>query len=278
MTMIDPPSQSYDNAGGFEFTDKDSRKIGEIIYEDDFGQPLLIFQGEYGIALRAYDPTKKAPEYVMYTENPTDGNPPGVRFPYVARAQSFIGNTLETNYVMFENSTLETRYSPTWRPLGLQMSTEGEIYIGAHGRTNDFQLGEGTANLRLDLRMNGKEITGQSDRRIKKNIETNEYDVLEDYKDLNFVNFEYIDQENYAEGQQWGLIAQDAPLFNGYDEEEELWYISSSKQIMVNSMAIKQLKQENDQLRKDLETALKLASEAYTKVEKLEEQINETTK
>lgn len=275
---MEEPVPSYDDNAGLELRDKDNTLIGKIIYEDDFGQPLLIFEGEYGIAFRAYDPTKKEPEYIMYTENPTDGNPPRVQFPYVAAAQSFIGNTLETNYVKFENSTLETQYSPTWQPLGLQMKSEKEIYIGSYGRENDLQIGKGSANLRLDLRMNGKEITGQSDRRIKKNIETNEYDVLGDYKDLNFVNFEYIDQENYAEGQQWGLIAQDAPLFNGYDEEEELWYISSSKQVMTNSMAIKQLKQENDQLRKDLETALELASEAYIKAEKSGEQINETTK
>ena len=115
--------------------------------------------------------------------------------------------------------------------------------------------------------MNGNVINNQSDRRFKTIIDHVTDDVLGMYRSLDFVRFEYTESD-MAKGIHFGLIAQDAGLLGYYDESIDKWMINSSDQIMYNSLGIKQLATEQDNL-------LKVASHAYLLAEQHEDELAE---
>ena len=131
-------------------------------------------------------------------------------------------------------------------------------------RVADFY---GRVDLYKNLNMNGNVINNQSDRRFKTIIDHVTDDVLGMYRSLDFVRFEYTESD-MAKGIHFGLIAQDAGLLGYYDESIDKWMINSSDQIMYNSLGIKQLATEQDNL-------LKVASHAYLLAEQHEDELAE---
>lgn len=252
---------SYSDNAQYQIQDVNGNLVGEILWENERGFPAFIFKGYPAISFQVQDSVTGKPVDVMWTEDKGHQNAPTVWF-FIAQAQSFVGHSVETANLIFpRGGGLFQDVSKLLLDVGSQfidIAARNEVKIRIANQVGFYET----------LNMNGYDIINDSDHRIKTNIQTDEFDVLEEYKNLNFIRFEYKDQEKYKKGEHWGLIAQDAPLFNGYNEQDDLFYINGSKQTMVNSMGIKQLKEENDQLRKDLETASELASEAYTRVEK----------
>jgi len=100
-----------------------------------------------------------------------------------------------------------------------------------------------------NIDMQGYTVTGQSDRRLKKNINKAIENSLSSITKWNFVNYEWIDSEK-PDGVKLGLIAQDTPELMIYDAESDIYSIDSSKQTMMNSHAIQQL---NMNLSKEIE-------------------------
>lgn len=99
------------------------------------------------------------------------------------------------------------------------------------------------------LNMNGNLISNTSDRRLKKKIKKTKVDALSLYREYKFVEYEWKDKDR-AKGTQFGLIAQDSP-FISFQDKKGLWHIDTTKQIMLNSLGVKELdisvqKVEND--------------------------------
>src|SRR5699024_159133 len=97
-----------------------------------------------------------------------------------------------------------------------------------------------------------------------KNTDLNSVEAI---KEWNFVDYEWIEQGK-PKGGQFGLIAQETPEINIYDELNDIWNINSSKQLMMTSHAVQQLalREENTNL---------LASENRTLIEKQQDKIVE---
>ena len=116
-------------------------------------------------------------------------------------------------------------------------------------RVADFY---GRVDLYKNLNMNGNVINNQSDGRYKTIKEHVTEDILGMYKALDFIKFEYT-EDNMPEGEHFGLVAQDAGKLGYYDDFSGKWLINSSDQIMYNSLAVKQLADELDKLKEKLE-------------------------
>jgi hypothetical protein len=112
-------------------------------------------------------------------------------------------------------------------------------------RVADFY---GRIDFYKNLNMNGNVINNQSDGRYKTIKEHVTEDILGMYKTLDFVRFEYT-EDNMPKGEHFGLVAQDAGKLGYYDDVSGKWLINSSDQIMYNSLAVKQLANELDKLK-----------------------------
>jgi phage minor structural protein len=112
-------------------------------------------------------------------------------------------------------------------------------------RVADFY---GRIDFYKNLNMNGNVINNQSDGRYKTIKEHVTEDILGMYKALDFIKFEYT-EDNMPEGEHFGLVAQDAGKLGYYDADSDRWMINSSDQIMYNSLAVKQLVEELDKLK-----------------------------
>ena len=104
--------------------------------------------------------------------------------------------------------------------------------------TNAFEIDNGYMYLRRNLSMEGNNITNQSDRRLKTNIVDTLVDSLFAISNWDFKAFERVNNGNYDD---IGLIAQDTSEIVVYDEENDIYNVNSSKQIMMNSHGIQQL-------------------------------------
>lgn len=101
-------------------------------------------------------------------------------------------------------------------------------------------VGDTVVRVFRNLDMNGYTITGQSDRRLKTDITPTSTVALDGYRQLNMVDFSWIDP-NKPSGRHLGVIAQDTPFWSVYDAERDIWMIDSSRQMMYNSLGIKEL-------------------------------------
>ncbi|RPA65036.1 hypothetical protein EF384_01090 [Aerococcus agrisoli] len=104
--------------------------------------------------------------------------------------------------------------------------------------TNAFEIDSGYMYLRRNLSMEGNNITNQSDRRLKTNIVDTPVDSLSAISNWGFKAF---DRVNNGSHDDIGLIAQDTSEIVVYDEENDIYNVNSSKQIMMNSHGIQQL-------------------------------------
>ena len=93
-----------------------------------------------------------------------------------------------------------------------------------------------------DLDMTGRQVINTSDRRMKRDIKPTEIKGRETIRSYNFVDYFYTG-EDYPDEKQFGLIAQDTPLI-GAEGEDGNWTISTTKQVMLNSLVSKELDEE----------------------------------
>lgn len=124
-------------------------------------------------------------------------------------------------------------------------SNTSNLLIGASNKivayasgSNAFEVDSGYMYLRRNLSMEGNKITNQSDRRLKINIVDTLVDSLSAISNWEFKAF---DRVNNGSHDDVGLIAQDTSEIVVYDEENDTYYIDSSKQIMMNSHGIQLL-------------------------------------
>lgn len=114
-------------------------------------------------------------------------------------------------------------------------------------------VGDSVVRVFRNLDMNGYTITGQSDRRLKTDITPTSVDSLDMYRELNFVDYRWTDP-NKPSGIHLGVIAQDTPHWSIYDAERDIWMIDSSKQMMYNSLGIKELTAVTDKHGTEIDT------------------------
>ncbi len=118
-----------------------------------------------------------------------------------------------------------------------------------------------------DISMNGNAIRGESDRRLKTNIHDYTDNILEDFFEIiNPVTYNWKSPDKTQET-QIGLIAQDTPFISGYDKLNDKWEINMGKQVMVNTIGVKQLAIQH-------ENTLELASAAYIGIEEHQETLD----
>lgn len=119
----------------------------------------------------------------------------------------------------------------------LLIGASNKLVVYASG-ANAFEIDSGYMYLRRNLSMEGNKITNQSDRRLKINIVDTPVNSLSAISKWNFKAFDRVNNNIHDD---IGLIAQDTSDIVVYDEENDMYYVDSSKQIMMNSHGIQQL-------------------------------------
>ena len=117
------------------------------------------------------------------------------------------------------------------------IEASNKLVVYATG-TNAFEIDRGYMYLKRNLSMEGNNITNQSDRRLKTNIVDTPIDSLSAISKWKFKAFDRIKNGTHDD---IGLIAQDTSEIVLYDEENDIYNINSSKQIMMNSHGIQLL-------------------------------------
>lgn len=115
--------------------------------------------------------------------------------------------------------------------------------------SNKFTIGGNTVvEVFSNINMNGWNLINQSDIRLKENIENTMVDGIEEIKKLNFVEFErkqfYKNKDEYSQPnpeRELGLIAQYSPFLAQSNDKDNYLGINVNKQIMLNSLTLKQL-------------------------------------
>ena len=279
------PTPTYENNTNLELRDKNDNLIGEILWEDNQGNPAFIFRGQYDIAFEALNEQTGEIAEVMRTST-TEGNVPTLFAPYRMQCQHIVGLVVDaTNFRLGS---------------GFELAGSGNDFIIEKGGNRYLRIGSDAGGLFLQssaiydrtTSANPNTVIVSNDHTLRRSTSAKKYkddiqpSTLDPYLLLEIEPKSWIDKAEQAEGnvqrRYYGLIAdevEEAGLgdYVTYDngEVDALMY---DRLWTLLIPIVKDLKQENKQLRKDLETALKLASEAYVKVEKLEEQINENTK
>ena len=279
------PAPNYENNTNLEIRDKNDSLIGEILWEDEDGNPAFIFRGQYDIAFEALNKQSGEIAEVMRTST-TEGNTPTLFAPYRMQCQHIVGHVMDaTNFRLGS---------------GFNLSGEGNDFVIEKNGNRYLRVGSDRGGLFLQssaiydrtTSANPNTVIVSNDHTLRRSTSAKKYkddiqpSTLDPYLLLEIEPKSWIDKAEQAEGnvqrRYYGLIAdevEEAGLgdYVTYDngEVDALMY---DRLWTLLIPIVKDLKQENKQLRKDLETALELASEAYIKVEKLEEQINETTK
>lgn len=279
------PTPTYENNTNLELRDKNDNLIGEILWEDEDGNPAFIFRGQYDISFEALNKETGKIAKVMSTST-TEGNVPTLFAPYRMQCQHIVGFNMDANSFRLGS--------------GFNLSGEGNNFVIEKNGNRYLRIGSDAGGLYLQssaiydrtTSANPNTVIVSNDHTLRRSTSAKKYkddiqpSTLDPYLLLEIEPKSWIDKAEQAEGnvqrRYYGLIAdevEEAGLgdYVTYDngEVDALMY---DRLWTLLIPIVKDLKQENKQLRKDLETALELASEAYIKVEKLEEQINETTK
>lgn len=279
------PAPNYGNNTNLEIRDKNDNLIGEILWEDEDGNPAFIFRGQYDISFEALNKETGKIAKVMSTST-TEGNVPTLFAPYRMQCQHIVGFNMDANSFRLGS--------------GFNLSGEGNNFVIEKNGNRYLRIGSDRGGLFLQssaiydrtTSANPNTVIVSNDHTLRRSTSAKKYkddiqpSTLDPYLLLEIEPKSWIDKAEQAEGnvqrRYYGLIAdevEEAGLgdYVTYDngEVDALMY---DRLWTLLIPIVKDLKQENKQLRKDLETALELASEAYIKVEKLEEQINETTK
>ena len=279
------PTPTYENNTNLELRDKNDNLIGEILWEDEDGNPAFIFRGQYDISFEALNKETGKIAKVMSTST-TEGNVPTLFAPYRMQCQHIVGFNMDANSFRLGS--------------GFNLSGEGNNFVIEKNGNRYLRIGSDAGGLYLQssaihdrtTSANPNTVIVSNDHTLRRSTSAKKYkddiqpSTLDPYLLLEIEPKSWIDKAEQAEGnvqrRYYGLIAdevEEAGLgdYVTYDngEVDALMY---DRLWTLLIPIVKDLKQENKQLRKDLETALELASEAYIKVEKLEEQINENTK
>ena len=279
------PAPNYENNTNLEIRDKNDNLIGEILWEDEDGNPAFIFRGQYDISFEALNKETGKIAKVMSTST-TEGNVPTLFAPYRIQCQHIVGFNMDANSFRLGS--------------GFNLSGEGNNFVIEKNGNRYLRIGSDRGGLFLQssaiydrtTSANPNTVIVSNDHTLRRSTSAKKYkddiqpSTLDPYLLLEIEPKSWIDKAEQAEGnvqrRYYGLIAdevEEAGLgdYVTYDngEVDALMY---DRLWTLLIPIVKDLKQENKQLRKDLETALELASEAYVKVEKLEGQINENTK
>ena len=285
MTMIDPPSPSFADDVSIPFMDKDGNLIGEILFEDVQGNPAFIFRGQYDIAFEALNKQSGEIAEVMRTST-TEGNTPTLFAPYRMQCQHIVGHVMDaTNFRLGS---------------GFNLSGEGNDFVIEKNGNRYLRIGSDAGGLYLQssaiydrtTSANPNTVIVSNDHTLRRSTSAKKYkddiqpSTLDPYLLLEIEPKSWIDKAEQAEGnvqrRYYGLIADEVEEvglgdYVTYDngEVDALMY---DRLWTLLIPIVKDLKEENEQLRKDLENTNKVASDALIRVEKLEEQINENTK
>lgn len=241
LTTAPNGSQTYIQNGIVGTRNPTGASIGQIGYVDMNGSPVYTISATLGshFLIRHH----KGDGFFSDTFDLRAGGETGFlrteKF-FFTGGQFYIGE-----YQHYISGAADQRLSISGKEsIALRASEQTVFAVSNNGTTN-------YAAMYANLDMQGNQVTNQSDFRLKKNIVTSQINVLPHYEAMRFVEHEWIDK-NKPKGVHFGVVAQETPLLNVYDEEHDVWSISSSKQIMYNSKAIQELIAENKAVKKEL--------------------------
>lgn len=279
------PTPNYENSTNLELRDKNDNLIGEILWEDEQGNPAFIFRGQYDISFEALNRESGEIAKVMSTST-SDGNVPTLFAPYRMQCQHIMGF-----YVDADTFRLGS---------GFNLTGEGNNFVIEKGGNRYLRIGSDAGGLFLQssaiydrtTSANPNTVIVENDKTLRRSTSARKYkdDIqksdVNPYLLLEIEPKSWIDKAEQFEGnvqrRYYGLIAdevEEAGLgdYVTYDngEVDALMY---DRLWTLLIPIVKDLKEENKQLRKDLENTNKVASDALIRVEKLEEQMNENTK
>lgn len=282
MTMIDPPSPSFVDDVSIPFMDKDGNLIGEILFKDAQGNPAFIFRGYHDISFEALNKQTGTIATVMGTGT-SSGNTPTLFAPF-----RVVSPHIETDYIDATAFRLGS---------GFNLEGIGSDFIVAKDGTRYLRIGSDRGGLFLQsdavyyrtTSTNANVAIMDNDQTLRRSTSARKYKADIKKSDINpylLLEIEpksWIDKAEQIEGKvqrrYYGLIADDVDAvglgdYVTYDngEVDALMY---DRLWTLLIPIVKDLKEENDQLRKNLENTNKVASDALVRVEKLEEQLNE---
>jgi len=143
--------------------------------------------------------------------------------------------------------------------------TTGNIYFIR------FYDGDGTWEGALRTRDGTLEFINNSDKRLKENIINSGLDALKIINSLRIVDFNFIGGNSQT---QTGYIAQEAkkvfPDMVGFDEETELYGVSTTRLIPVLNLAMQQQQKQITSLTEQNDSQQELIEDLIKRIEKLE--------
>lgn len=199
-------------------------KNGDQLFMQYGGSGIDMYKSDGKTKVGSIRLVKEQPSNVEYMLMcPTYGNRMQIGF---SNTTTFLSNTqLVTNLDANDMSIVDSRVS------------------------NKFTIGGNTVvEVFSNINMNGWNLINQSDIRLKENIENTMVDGIEEIKKLNFVEFDrkqfYKNKDEYSQPnpeRELGLIAQYSPFLAQSNDKDNYLGINVNKQIMLNSLTLKQL-------------------------------------
>lgn len=283
--MHEDPAPKYENNTSLDMRDKDGNLIGEILWEDEQGNPAFVFRGQYDISFEALNRQTGEIASVMSTST-SDGNVPTLFAPYRMQCQHIIGFHMDADTFRLGNGFNLSGDSSGFiiEKRGVQYLRIGSDLGGLFLQTEAVYERTSSSNPNVVITENDKTLRrSTSAKKYKEDIQPIDVDPL---KILELTPVSWVDKAELAEGnyqrRYHGLIADEVDAVGLGDyvtyENDEVDALMYDRLWTLLIPVIKDLKQENEQLRKDLENTNKVASDALIRVEKLEEQMNENTK
>lgn len=127
----------------------------------------------------------------------------------------------------------------------LRLYSRGFIWNWGTGDTTDnpmFRMDADAFRMYKNLDMTGRQVLNTSDRRMKRDVTPTKIKGRETIRSYDFIDY-YYTEKDYPKEKQFGLIAQDT-AFIGAKGEDGNWTISTTKQVMLNSLVAKELDEE----------------------------------
>ena len=283
--MYEDPAPKYENNTSLDMRDKDGNLIGEILWEDEQGNPAFIFRGQHDISFEALNKQTGEIASVMSTST-SEGNVPTLFAPYRIQSQHIVGLNMDATNFRLGN--------------GFNLSGDSSGFIIEKGGVQYLRIGSDRGGLFLQTEAvyertsssNPNVVITENDKTLRRSTSAKKYkeDIqpidVDPLKILELTPVSWVDKAELAEGnyqrRYHGLIADEVDAVGLGDyvtyENDEVDALMYDRLWTLLIPVIKDLKQENEQLRKDLENTNKIASDALIRVEKLEEQLNENTK
>ena len=229
--------------GEIEFFNDDKKSFGHIYPKNEnstgngYGHLSMNIQSDEGIYLRTGEGNNNQGNYI-----------------YIPKSNEKL--SLQSNYGFDLQQRVNGKYygvSMEQGDLTLVSMAPIEMYSSAKLFGSLYTEGltipnNKSINFYSPLYMNGYSIYNQSDIRLKENIEDTSIDGIAELKKLNFVEFDrkqfYKNKDSKEQPnskRELGLIAQYSPFLAVNEGEDNYLSIDVNKQIMLNSLASKQL-------------------------------------